>query len=566
MSPARNLNDVLVSIYRDSCDNAELLNLVRFLAEQIRTQHDQGHWLQTLSNEKLWLTSDADGCWSGLSFDRGHNTKTLSLSMVARADSVSNLDLPDDYWRIFKHIYFHDQAIPPEFEQHVQQQRQFKPTTHGFCKKNIWLWDENSAQAMIVLHRQAKNFFRKKRDALKLIGRVLWSLPKLYFAYRSVRHQAFRKTVSIKDRIGVALHTPYWSQEKKLLTELGNIPTLVRFYAHQSAAEWRAGIEHVKALAKTKVQVTIALVQDRKSVTERKHWQQLLEAVLPTLHEDIVACEVGHAVNRVKWGIWQAEEYAHLVQLVAKYQQQYPKLALLGPAVIDFEWYRLLDFLNVLPRNFRFQGLSQHLYVDRRGAPENFQGKYSTLEKCAMGRAVAKTNRHSADRYVISEVNWPVKNTGIHSPIGSPYTAPEWFRDLPGEDLETYANYLIRYLAITLCSGFVDQVFIWRLSAHGYGLVDDLNDFQKRPAYTALKTFLQLLGDAQFVQRHASDKNAYVLEFKLADKPILLTWCVEGECELDAPFVCSQVITRDGEVTNFNAEQLRLTSMPRYYC
>jgi hypothetical protein len=176
--------------------------------------------------------------------------------------------------------------------------------------------------------------------------------------------------------------------------------------------------------------------------------------------------------------------------------------------------------------------------VDRRGAPENKQGAFSTLEKSALLKAIAKWSKRCAEKVIVSEVNWPIKHTGIWSPIGSPYEAPSWHKDQPGVTEEDYAHYMLRYLAISLCSGHIDQVYWWRLSAHGFGLVDDRDNWRKRSSFKALAFFLKTLGNARFIKRMDSDKSIFLLEFQTLNSKILMSWSASDICHtlLDFPY------------------------------
>ena len=189
--------------------------------------------------------------------------------------------------------------------------------------------------------------------------------------------------------------------------------------------------------------------------------------------------------------------YAPLPELHARY----PALRFTGPAMIDFEYPGLFPALREWPAGVPLAALSHHLYVDRRGAPENPQNGFGAPEKFALGRAIARASPQCADRFIVSEVNWPLHGTGAHAPIHAPYFPPWRHAGDAGVSEDQYADYLLRYLCHALGSGMVERVYWWRLVARGYGLVDDADPaaLRPRPAYTMLRTFLHLLGDSTFV-------------------------------------------------------------------
>ena len=507
------LFEQIQTIYQQH-DNAVLLNLLDPLAKQLRSTHD-----------------------------------SADLKVAQRAQALAAIRLPDDYWRIFKHMYWQDAEVPAEFQLVADQHRaqlEKQQGVPGMSEQNIWLWDDKTAQPMVVLNQHSKKRYRSKWRQLEQLWRVLWALPKIGWRYRKIVRQSFKNSVLLQNRIGIALQVEHAEHELPLLAQLQNIPVLLRLACHETATQWQLTIELINKLYQQGNQVAVALLQDREAVLAPQKWRAFLQFVIPKIYDKTEWLEVGHAINRVKWGIWEAAEYCQLVAIAFEFKTQYPKLRFVGPAVIDFEWYRVIDALRALPKKIHFYGLSQHLYVDRRGAPENHQGKFSTLEKCAMGKAMASTLDCNG-RYIISEMNWPLKDTGIWSPIGSPYTAPEWFRDRPGVTEEEYANYLIRYLAICVCSGHVEQVFIWRLAAHGFGLVDDRDQWRLRPAFFALQKFIKILGNATFVERLSSDKNVYLLKFIVDKKEIILGWTTQGTCYFDLPFVKNIILSEKPE-------------------
>ncbi|MDA0991873.1 MAG: hypothetical protein O3A51_14125, partial [Verrucomicrobia bacterium] len=332
---------------------------------------------------------------------------------------------------------------------------------------------------------------------------TLIALPGLARTYRQLRRECFQRPGAMTNRIGMTIDPPPGREaaELELLAELGALPVLLRFYHHEGAVGVARRIRLVQALRSAGHPVSIALVQDREAVNQPEAWVAFVNSVVDALHDTVEDVEVGHAVNRAKWGVWDYAELTTLYRPLADLSVRYPKLKIIGPAGIDFEYPFVLSALRQLPPGVRFDALSHHLYVDRRGAPEAYQFRlFSTLEKSVLGRAIARWSSRCGDRFTISEVNWPLLGTGVYSPVGSPYVSPgERFND-PSVDEDDYADYMIRFLCITLCSGMVDRVYWWRLVARGFGLVDDtdVECLRRRPAFQMLKTFIQQVGRSTF--------------------------------------------------------------------
>jgi hypothetical protein len=291
-------------------------------------------------------------------------------------------------------------------------------------------------------------------------------------------------------------------------------------------------------------------VQDRAAVREPARWRSFVERWVPQLRGVADHLEIGHAVNRVKWGIWEAREYRALVEpVVSAARGQIP---LCGPAVIDFEYHYLPAFLREVPVG-AFAALSHHLYVDRRGAPENRQGRFAALEKFALAKAIAGWSEAVAgDRLIVSEVNWPILGTGEFSPVNSPYIIPGSHSNDPSVDEETYADYMIRYYALALCSGLVDDVYWWGLAARGFGLVDD----------TGPEAWL---GEARFVERMPAPEGAWALRFERDGKPpVMLAWAHPRAADFPIPFPLADVLDRDGAERTVGGGSVSLTGKPCY--
>lgn len=579
--------DELAHIYRDLRDNEPLIELLHKVAPAIRAMHDVGFMHGDLGNQNILLPKDNQDHWLPPSFIDLNRCKisTQSLSQKDRAFDISRIILPGDYLRIFKWIYHNHQSIPQEFEKYDSlyrtrferhrksrkyrhplrhlKNRHKKPTHPTYPRaQDIWLWDEKSAQPMISLSKKEKNKQRNFKETLRQTWRTLCLAPRIYREYRQNIQRSFNESRSMDQRIGIALNpkSNYIEPELQLLAQLGNPPVLIRFCHHETPADWQVGLELAERLHAQATPFMVALLHDRQAILDPQRWQVFLETVMTQLANKARHFEITHALNRVKWGIWNSDEYAELMRPAFALRERYPAIQLIGPAGIDFEYHSVINALGALGDQKPLAALSHLLYVDRRGAPENKQGIFSTLEKIALLKAVACAHPQSSDKVIISEVNWPLKEGGIWSPTMCPYLRPNWQQNPIGESEEDYANYMLRYLAITLCSGHVEQVFWWRLSAHGYGLVDDLDNFRLRPAFLALRNFLAILGKSTFISKWNTEEDVYALEFNNRNKKIIMAWTTKNASTRIPGFLPDEIL----DIYGNKKDHLDITQSPIY--
>ena len=586
--PAPCLRDLLSEILHHRRDSAPLLELMELVAPAVRAMHDAGFMHGDMGNQNILLPRNADGSWRQPQFIDLNRCKISpsGLSAAECAFDISRMILPGAYLKIFKLVYSHHEDVSPDldkweqkyrirYERHRASRKYRRPLRYLRNKKkstqrpvypllkDIWLWDEKSAQPMIALDAREKRQQRQLGYLLRMVVRALGLFPGIYRNYRTLLAASYQQPIELRGRIGVAVHphSDYIEKELALLEDLGNPPTLIRFCHHETPADWQRGIDLVDRLHRRGCVITAAILQDRRAVTNPQEWSAFLEMVVSAIVDKVEQIEITHAMNRVKWGIWSDREFAALLQPAFAMQARYPQVKWIGPACIDFEYMPLLTALAAVPKGAKFSALSHLLYVDRRGAPENKQGSFSTLEKSALLHAVAKKSNHTENRVVISEVNWPVKDTDEWSPVTCPYVTPKWRRLRPGETEDEYANYLIRFYLITLCSGHIDQVFWWRLSAYGYGLVDDLHGFRQRPAFSALKILLQTLGEAVFVRKWPTSDSLYLFEFERDGNKIRVAWIHNAITTSFPEFAFNRVMDRDGNLL----ENWQLSEMPLYF-
>ena len=524
-----------------------IMKLMETVALAIADMHDAGVCHRDLGNQNILLRRNGEDHWSDVQFidlNRAHLVDTLSLEQRAR--DISRIDLPSDFLRVFKCMYFRHNHPPEEFQKledrfrrrfafHTRSRKYRHPIREARQHKkdqsqpsvprgrDLWVWDDCSVQAVsTMMSRERRKYYHASNHFAVGCSVVKAAVP-VWNKYKQFVASAFRAPVDMAGRIGVAV-SGQQEQEKGFLDALGARSVLLRLYAHESDAANEHSVQMATQLKKDGCSIFVALIQNRAAVLDASRWKSFVQRWVPHLRGVADALEIGHAVNRVKWGVWDVREYRSLVEPVVEVAGS--SIPLTGPAVIDFEYHYLAAFLDQVPRN-AFAALSHHLYVDRRGAPENRQGRFSAVEKFALAKAMAA---HSpsvrGDRLIVSEVNWPILGTGEYSPVNSPYIIPGSHTNDPSVDEDTYANYMIRYYALALCSGLVDQVYWWRLVARGFGLIDDAaTPARTRPAYQALRVFIQELGDARFVEKMAAPEGIWLLRFERKNRgSMILAW------------------------------------------
>ncbi|MDA0577529.1 MAG: hypothetical protein O3B24_05465, partial [Verrucomicrobia bacterium] len=517
--------DALIGLFHDDPNCARFMALLACVAVGVRRMHDAGFLHNDLGNQNILLRVESDSGWaepSVLDLNRGRLLDRLTHRQRGR--DLSRITLPSDLLRVFIEMYW--DAVPPadllRWEQHYRRRYAVHACTRRLrhplreaevarvdagvrdypAVRDMWIWDERSAQAISVLRSRDRTRHYPLRRHLRVVGEAAAALPGVQGEAKRLMRGAFAQPVAMRGRVGVALDPVADTHARELehLRGLGRLPVFVRFYHHEDESRRAFRARAVRALHAEGYAVSIALVQDRRAVRDPGRWGTFVGDVLRQVGDVVELVEVGHAINRVKWGIWDWPELGRLYAATAEAARAFPHVNFMGPAAIDFEFPFTVAALREWPEGQPLAALSHLLYVDRRGAPENRQGRYAALEKFALARAIARKSSRCTDRLIISEVNWPLLGTGVYSPVGSPYESPgPRFHD-PSVSTDAYADFMIRYLCLALCSGLVERVFWWRLVARGFGLVDDTDPsaWRPRPAYHMLAAFLRTVGDAQF--------------------------------------------------------------------
>ncbi|MGA0333417.1 MAG: lipopolysaccharide kinase InaA family protein [Kiritimatiellia bacterium] len=522
------LRGALLHHYYENPLCSKLMELLNVTAKTVRLMHAAGFEHRDLGNQNILVRRNAQGEWAeAWVIDLHRGVLRSELSSRHRGKDNARITLPSDLRRVFFEMQFEPSEVPAEFlrsEKRARSRYQFKRKTHSFRhpfdvrksterqyppEKDLWIWDDRSRQAIPALRSKEKRKYYRKQDLFEIVSTSIRTHSSLKKAFAEIKSQAWTSPLPMKNKIGLSLNLEpdRFEKERKWLKSLGPLPLLVRLYHHESESNQRFAIEAVRKLTAEGHPVSVALVQDRRALTVPASWANFVENAGGGLSGFVESFEIGHAINRVKWGIWNIPEYRQFLEPFRNWNHRYPQIPLMGPAGIDFEFPRILPMLNQWPAN-SLSAFSHHMYVDRRGDPENRQSGFDTVDKLAWARAIARVHPACAERVVVSEVNWPLSGTGVWSPVGSPYQSPGIRHQDPSVDEETYARFMKKYYLLALCSGMADQVFWWNLAAHGFGLIDDRdpNGWRPRPAFHVFKNLVDQTRDATFLRREADSE------------------------------------------------------------
>jgi tRNA A-37 threonylcarbamoyl transferase component Bud32 len=398
-----------------------------------------------------------------------------------------------------------------------------------------------------------------------------------------------------------------------LVEQLGTPHLLLRLHPWQE--DHRAEEELAAELSRRGYDLTFALPQNRELVRDPARWRASLASLGERFSPYGRRFQVGQAINRSKWGVWNLREYAELARGAEEVLRRLPGVELLGPSVIDFEYHLAIAALNLPNAGFHFDAVSGLLYVDRCGPPEGRQVGFDTVDKVRLLRAIADTGinccwgprqeeekheptgraagpggvsgsdgaggptgaagpdgtggptgaagpRHAGGptgrgRCWITEMNWPLWE-GPHSPAG---------RDV-SVDEETQADYLARYYLLALGTGLVERVFWWQLVARGYGLVDPggAPRGRCRPSFHALRTLLAELEGSRLEEVLPAPPPARLFRYRRPDGgDLVAAWSpVRRRGRLPRPAV--RVVGRDGsELPPPPGVEVELLPAPAYF-
>lgn len=262
--------------------------------------------------------------------------------------------------------------------------------------------------------------------------------------------------------------------------------------------------------------ITLKIIQDREHIEDLELLKKDLETLFSLLGSYIDMFEIGTTINRTKWGFFSIDEYNSFFKTAYDLKvSKFSDIKLIGSGVIDFEYHFTAHTL-FNSDNYKYDGISALLYVDRRGAPENMQLFFTLLDKIALLSTMIWLSPKTKHELHITETNWPISNTAPYAPTSENECVSE----------ELYADFMLRYHLFAFASQQVNSLSWHQLIASGYGLIDNRDGLQKREAFEVYKYMVKTLKNGQFLRLDIK-RDYYTLQCLVDGKLLQIHWSLK---------------------------------------
>ena len=419
--------------------------------------------------------------------------------------------------------------------------------------KSLFRWDGYSDQPATLDDRT------KRRLRRYSAGSVLKQLSSMSLLPAPVLKTVFRKKTlrayTNEDGIGLCINPERPFEDKKVpsgaeihgIVERLNLRRIAIRIPLSDIDNLQEYVDFIRSFSG--YEVLAVILQDRSAIEDPKKLERSLERIFISLSGIVDCYQIGNAVNRLKWGFVSVDEWLGFFRVAWDLRnRKFPDIRLLGGGIIDFELHdHCRSLRNGFP--FKYDGYASLLYVDRRGAPENRQMGFDLESKihllCRMIENGDKVDPADA-RLWITEVNWPLQDTGRYSPTLDHCRV--------GEREQLF--FLVRYYLLALATGSVAACYWHQLIAPGYGLIDNRGGvLRKRPAFHGFATLCRLFNGACIEQFARQDELGY---FRLAARKdgmeILALWCRGREVTIAMP-PDKQAVDIEGRTMSVTAGQ-----------
>ena len=348
--------------------------------------------------------------------------------------------------------------------------------------KSPFVWDFYSDQPHVIKDRAYKKQMRKKHliDYIKLFFTALFILP---IAILFMKLFKGKQEISNEDFYGIGVNLDKGPIQKELVEELEVKNLLIRMPLND-IKNIDSYLEFANSFNETsKKNIFINIIQDRNNIENEDLFRNNLELIFTKFKDICFEYQIGTTINRMKWEFFSINEYMDFyISAQNLRDEKFLDLKLMGPSVIDFEYYYNARAMFNL-KKIKYDIVSALLYVDRRGAPQNSQyGIFDTKNKIDLLYSLVKLSPKCANDIYITEVNWPISNTAPYAPTSEKECV----------SCEEYTKYMLDYHKIAKDSKKIKKVFWHQLIAPGYGLVDNRDGkIVKYPQFYSFKEMIK---------------------------------------------------------------------------
>jgi len=342
-------------------------------------------------------------------------------------------------------------------------------------RKSPFVWDKYSDQPCIITDKKFKKLQKKK---------FLLEYLKMFFVFMIIFPVSFvwqflMRYPKVNILVGIGVNLDKGDIQYDLVKELGVKELLIRMPL------WDMGrideyVDFAKGFGNDKV-FMINILQDREHVKNLELLRSDIKIIFEKFESTSCEYQIGNATNRTKWGFFSVSEYLNFYKVAQEVRDQcFPEIKLIGPSVIDFEYYYTVSSLFSF-QNISFDKVSSLLYVDRRGSPIMRQYGFNFKNKINLLASMVHLSPKADNEIYITEANWPLKNTAPFAPTSEKECVSEL----------DYLQYMQDYIKIAKDTNRVSKLYWHQLIAPGYGLVDNRDgNIRRLPAFYKFKQLI----------------------------------------------------------------------------
>lgn len=311
-------------------------------------------------------------------------------------------------------------------------------------------------------------------------------------------------------------------------------------------------------------------------------WEAFVAQFLQQYAGQIASVEIGNTINRKRWAGYQWRGFMQAWQIAHRLARQHG-VKIVGPNIQDFEpLYNISAFKQLQAERLLPDMHSNNLFVERVIEPEQpdhriFQFRWTRCFKFNLIKKARLLQKIGADFGVPTLVSpvafWAIYRIQRHLPDGA----------------EKQADYVTRYFTLLAASGALQQANWGAMICHREGVINDglddasypalervayyrsadgsLQDYQRNPSFSALRTVARWLNGAEYIGALATGKGLEIHQLRKHQKLVHVVWTVNGQCALlneiyaESSLRRMQCVSRNGKALD---RQVLITETPLY--